>query len=184
RLKGRNGGHLTPSPFLEFYDLHKTYGVSEAIKTFEFERRAVQTLLRFVEENRIAQDIDLVAGGHITLFVTDVEEEVARRDFEAAIEAGLVLNAIEWIEKDDMLKCPVISATEHTIRESDSQLTIYGLSSSLRTYFKPPKTLLTFTCTHLLQLRRYPEIKEAGVGILSKRIVAQFMRTTSSTLPM
>ncbi|ESK91144.1 fad dependent oxidoreductase [Moniliophthora roreri MCA 2997] len=101
---GRNGGHLTPNPFLEFHDLEKTYSASEAIKTFEFERRTVQTILRFVEESRIAQDIDLVTGGHITLFVTDVEEEIARRDFEAAIKAGLMLNDVEWIDKDDMLE--------------------------------------------------------------------------------
>ncbi|KAK7045891.1 hypothetical protein VNI00_007322 [Paramarasmius palmivorus] len=100
----RNGGHLTPNPFLEFHTLQKTYNTAEAVKTFEFERRCVKTVLRFIEEASIAHDIDLVEGGHIALFVTEEEEKSARRDYTAAVDAGLVLDDVEWIEKDVMLQ--------------------------------------------------------------------------------
>ncbi|THU94716.1 FAD dependent oxidoreductase [Dendrothele bispora CBS 962.96] len=99
---GRNGGHLCPAVFLDFKYFESKYGTEEAIKSLAIENYTVDSILRYIAEENFTDEVDLVAGGHITLFVTEEEYAEAQADFEAAKKAGLPLNDVEWISKEDM----------------------------------------------------------------------------------
>lgn len=111
--KGRNGGHLTPNPFIDFTDLKARYGQEEASKAIQLEAHTAKALLEFVNPSRnhpstsegnIAQEIDLVAGGHVTVFVTNEEYVRAKEDFDAAKEAGVDVSDVDWISSEKMLE--------------------------------------------------------------------------------
>ncbi|KAG2002631.1 hypothetical protein CC2G_004801 [Coprinopsis cinerea AmutBmut pab1-1] len=100
---GRNGGHLTPFIFFDFSRREQLYGTSEALKSYELENYTSKKLVGLLNNTGDHDDADLVNGGHITLFLTDQEERIARKDFEAAKAAGLSgLDKVVWIDKDEM----------------------------------------------------------------------------------
>ena len=47
-------------------------------------------------------DVDLVAGGHVAMFVTEKEMETAQADYAAAMAAGIDLDDVEWLSKEAM----------------------------------------------------------------------------------
>ncbi|KAF5362597.1 hypothetical protein D9758_009584 [Tetrapyrgos nigripes] len=99
---GRNGGHLCPAIFIDFKDLESRYGTQEAVKSIAIENHTANSILKYIADEGLADKVDLVGGGHITLFVTEKEYVEATADFEAAKEAGLPVDDVEWIERKSM----------------------------------------------------------------------------------
>jgi hypothetical protein len=102
---GRNGGHLTPSVFLDFHNRQVLYGADEAVKSYNLENYTADSLVRFSQVEGLDDELDLVDGRHVTLFVTPEEEALAKVDFEAAKEAGLGgLESIRFLDRETMKK--------------------------------------------------------------------------------
>ncbi|KAE9401989.1 FAD dependent oxidoreductase [Gymnopus androsaceus JB14] len=99
---GRNGGHLTPIAFIDFGDLQARYGQQEALKALELEKHTANDVLEFISSQNIADAVDLVAGGHVTMFATDGEYSRAKDDYEAAKAAGVDLEGVEWLSVEEM----------------------------------------------------------------------------------
>lgn len=107
---GRNGGHLTPVVFLDFASrLASSNGnATEAEKNYLLESRTVAEILRLIITRDWSEDVDLVSGGHIVLMVTPEEEEGVKKDWEEAKKAGLNLEGVAWIGKDEMHEVSLI----------------------------------------------------------------------------
>jgi hypothetical protein len=104
---GRNGGHLCPGAFIDFKDIESKYGTQEAIKSFTIEKHTTDSILKFIADENLADKVDLVGGGHITLFITEKEHAEALEDLKAAKKAGLPVDDVEWISREAMHKvCP------------------------------------------------------------------------------
>ncbi|KAH6902643.1 FAD dependent oxidoreductase-domain-containing protein [Coprinopsis sp. MPI-PUGE-AT-0042] len=102
---GRNGGHLTPSVFLDFHNREVLYGAEEAIKSYKLENYTAESLVRFIQDDELEDELDLVHGRHVTLFVTPEEEALAKVDFEAAQKAGLGgLESVKFVDGETMEK--------------------------------------------------------------------------------
>ncbi|KAJ3918744.1 FAD dependent oxidoreductase [Lentinula edodes] len=100
---GRNGGHLTPNVFFDFCNYKARYGQQEALKALELENHTAMGILEFISSQNIAGAVDLVAGGHLTAFVTNDEFLRAKEDYDAVKAAGIDLSNVEWLSKEDML---------------------------------------------------------------------------------
>lgn len=101
KLSGRNGGHLTAATISNFRDRVQAYGVDEAVRAIELERYTVSSILEFLNKTPGASaEVDLVRGGHVSLLFTPDEVEAARRNMDAAAEAGVDLTGVEWLEPD------------------------------------------------------------------------------------
>ncbi|KAG2072464.1 FAD dependent oxidoreductase [Suillus decipiens] len=99
---GRNGGHLTPAAFLGFSQRRAFFNTVEAIKSYELEKHTASLLVKIIEGNGWASDIDLVEGGHINLLFTEEEEKDAHKDFDTARQAQLNLDGVEWLSKEEL----------------------------------------------------------------------------------
>ena len=111
---GRNGGHLTPNPFLGFRARQSQYGTSEAVKSYAIERHTADSIVSFVQSHDLHEQVDLVHGGHYKLFPSSLQETNARADHEAAIEAGWnPAQDIEWFEATHMNKVRVAHRSLH-----------------------------------------------------------------------
>lgn len=105
---GRNGGHLTPATFGNFKATQAAYGTDEAIRGFQLERYTATEILRIIKQENLETEVDLVAGGHITLLLSKRDFENNREDYDAAIAAGMDLDEVEWLDKEymnEVLKC-------------------------------------------------------------------------------
>lgn len=66
------------------------------------ERHTLNVLASLIADQGWTDDIDFVQNGHIRLFPTDVEEETLRKDYEAAKKAGVPVDDVKWISKEEM----------------------------------------------------------------------------------
>ena len=106
---GRNGGHLTPHAYGAFRELKAKYGVDEALRAIEIERYTAREVQRILaEEDKIAH-VDFVPGGRVVLFFTAQEQEEARKDYEAAISAGVDMQGVEWYTTEEVEKVSFFS---------------------------------------------------------------------------
>ena len=105
---------------MDFHNRQGLYGTEEAIKSYDLENYTANSLVRFIEDIKAEQELDLVDGRHVTLFVTPEEEALARKDFAAAKAAGLGgLEGVKFIDKETMNKVrPSISVREYSERLS------------------------------------------------------------------
>lgn len=99
---GRNGGHLTPYTFQHFRAKEAALGFEEAKKGYLLEHYTVDALLKIIQKNGLADQVDLVSGGHLSLYQTRLLERVARRDYFESRAAGVNFSAIEWLKVDDV----------------------------------------------------------------------------------
>ncbi|KAG8746937.1 hypothetical protein FRC10_003108 [Ceratobasidium sp. 414] len=98
---GRNGGHLTAASIHDFKRRVELHGKDEALRDVELERHTVSSMLEFLDRTpNAAQEVDLVRGGRLNLLFSSNEVETAKADFAAAVEAGLDLTGVEWLEPD------------------------------------------------------------------------------------
>jgi hypothetical protein len=97
---GRNGGHLTPKRFLNFRKCELAYGADQAIRSADLESYTCAELVKIIQTENL--DVDLVAGGHIAMLVTDKEVETTQADYTAAKAAEVNLEDVEWLSKEAM----------------------------------------------------------------------------------
>ncbi|KAF8880122.1 FAD dependent oxidoreductase-domain-containing protein [Mucidula mucida] len=98
----RNGGHLTTAVFEAFSAQAKLYGIEQAVRGYELEEYTARAIVKIIKERDLA--VDLVHGGHATLFFTEEEERQSREDFRQAKEAGIDVTGVEWFTKETMQK--------------------------------------------------------------------------------
>ncbi len=100
---GRNGGHLTPNPFLGFRARQSDYGTPEAIESYAIEQHTTASIVSFIQAHNLSEQVDLVHGGHYKLFPGPFMESAARADYEAALEAGWnPAQDLEWFNAAQM----------------------------------------------------------------------------------
>lgn len=93
---------MTPGTFLNFKTWSDTYGVDYAIRSLALENHTASELVRLLNEEKLGDAVDLVAGGHITMFMDESRLGVAKGDFEAAAQAGVNLSTVEWLSSREM----------------------------------------------------------------------------------
>jgi hypothetical protein len=76
--------------------------VSEAKKQYYLEQHTASELLDIIYANKWENEVDLVNGGHLQLLTTKEEETAMRMDYEAAKAAGLDVDPVGWISKEEM----------------------------------------------------------------------------------
>jgi glycine/D-amino acid oxidase-like deaminating enzyme len=99
---GRNGGHLTPATFLGFKTWTAAYGMDYALRSLALENHTSAGILRFLNKEHLGDAVDLVAGGHVTMFTDKIRLDAARADFHAAQKAGVNISAVEWLSERQM----------------------------------------------------------------------------------
>lgn len=65
-MKARNGGHLSPSPILEFNSIATAHGLPDAIAAVALEDRVTKSILDMIVEQGWEEDVDLVRGGNVS----------------------------------------------------------------------------------------------------------------------
>lgn len=85
------------------------YNTSEVLKTYIIEDYTAKSIVKFIKDKTLEDAVDLVEGGHVALFRTEEEEVDARKDYEAAIAAGLVYGSrgdlgVRWMGNDELVK--------------------------------------------------------------------------------
>jgi len=108
-LSGRNGGHLTPLVGRQFRMYEKLYGTEQALKGYELESRTAKELVKLILDHNLTDAVTLVEGGHTMLLLTEEEEAAAHADYDAALAAGLEMNAT-WHSKDEMKEVSLLLA--------------------------------------------------------------------------
>ncbi|KAJ7148514.1 FAD dependent oxidoreductase [Mycena crocata] len=98
----RNGGHLTPAVFLDFCGYQAKYGTYQAIRSFDLENHTAAEIVKLIREEGWTEAVDLVEGGHTTIFFTPSEFKEANADFEAAKAAGVDLGGVQWLTREQM----------------------------------------------------------------------------------
>ena len=101
---GRNGGHLTAFGYDGFASREIKYGREDALRQVYLEEYTINEVLRLIKDQRLEEAVDLVSGGFVYLFFTEEEENAARADIAAAEEAGLHIEGIEWLTKEQVQK--------------------------------------------------------------------------------
>ncbi len=124
-LQGRNGGHLTAHAYRGFNWLNQLYGKDEALRGLAIERYTVGQILNILQETKLEDHVDFVQGGRTILLFTTQEYEEAWADYVSAKAAGIELDGVEWLSKDE------VHAVRFTSAYKGSYLTIlqqYGAS--------------------------------------------------------
>ncbi|KAL4066328.1 FAD dependent oxidoreductase, partial [Scleroderma yunnanense] len=108
---GRNGGHLTPISFFNFAGQEEQYGIEEAIRSSALETYTASSIVNVIERHGWSKEIDLVNGGHVSLFFTQDEIKRLERDFERAKSAGLDLDDVQWLTAEETFGTPYPAVT-------------------------------------------------------------------------
>ncbi|KZP19709.1 FAD dependent oxidoreductase [Athelia psychrophila] len=101
---GRNGGHLTPATYRDFYGLQQMYGTDQALRSLAIENYTVSSLLSIIESEGLADSVNLAALGHNSLLLNDLEVAQAQVDLQAAQAAGVDVSQVEWLDAEQMNK--------------------------------------------------------------------------------
>lgn len=91
--------------FNSFISRQASHNTSEAIKTYLLEKYTADSLVDFINDRNLEDEVDLVEGGHITLLRTEQEEIDARNDYEAAKAAGLIADGemgVRWVGNEEL----------------------------------------------------------------------------------
>jgi hypothetical protein len=103
-VSGRNGGHLTAAKYSDFVRRTSLFGTSEALKCLAIERHTVSSILSIVEQHKLAEKVDLVRGGHLSLFFSEQELAEIEADVQAARIAGAPMEGLEFYDKQRVEK--------------------------------------------------------------------------------
>lgn len=93
---------MTPAVFLEFARYEKSFGTEEAIRSIALEQHTAAEIVKIVEAHQL--EVDLVQGNHLELLITPEEFKDVEVDFAAAKAAGINMEHVQWITKDEMEK--------------------------------------------------------------------------------
>lgn len=80
------------------------YGKEDAKKSYALEDYVVSSIVDIIHSHGWTDQVDLVHGGHITVFNEDEEERKALVDYEDAQRGGLNLDDIEFLDRQTMLR--------------------------------------------------------------------------------
>lgn len=78
------------------HELSQLYGSEEATKSVALERYTVASIVKIIKDNGWEADVDLVAGGHLSLVFTQGELRDIELDLNAAEKAGV--EGVETVE--------------------------------------------------------------------------------------
>lgn len=94
----------------DFVEKQHLHGTEEALREANIQLHAVDEIVKIVKDAGKDADLDLVPGGHLSLFFTDEEYTAAKADYAAAEAAGLDLRSVEWLSKEDVqaVRCIVL----------------------------------------------------------------------------
>lgn len=97
--------------FYSFLSREAAHNTSEAVRTFRVEQYTAESVVDFIKQRKLDEKVDLVQGGHVTLFSTSDEEKGAREDYEAAKAAGVDVgskwdreNGLRWLANEELVK--------------------------------------------------------------------------------
>lgn len=93
---------MTAHAYRGFRWLDKLYGKDEAVRGLAIERYTVGALAKILQDNGKVEHVDFVPGGRVVLLFSDQEYEEARADYVAAQEAGIDLEGVEWLTKEQV----------------------------------------------------------------------------------
>ncbi|KXN84907.1 Gamma-glutamylputrescine oxidoreductase [Leucoagaricus sp. SymC.cos] len=99
---GRNGGHLTRNPFNGYATRERLYGQENARKSYLLEDYVSSSITDLIYSHGWSDTVDLVNGGHITVFLDEEEERHALVDHQDAKEGGLKLKDVRFLDKQMM----------------------------------------------------------------------------------
>ncbi|ORY73644.1 FAD dependent oxidoreductase-domain-containing protein [Leucosporidium creatinivorum] len=99
---GRNGGHVTSLPVLQFGAITSLYGGEEAKRAVELEDRAVEFFVETCKQEGWEREVDLVQGGNIHLFDDEASAEAVKSELKAAEKAGIDVSKITWLSKNEV----------------------------------------------------------------------------------
>lgn len=99
---GRNGGHLTAHAFLNFAGLERDRGREEAIRCLAIEKYTVQQITQLLKDHDKTDYVDFVPGGRLSLLFSEEEHARAMVDYEAAKKAGVPLDGVHWLTKEEV----------------------------------------------------------------------------------
>lgn len=80
--------------------MEKQQGVEEAVRAKALEHHNVESIIRFIRDNKLNDEVDFVQGGLLTLFVTDEEFRVTMDQYDAAVKADVRVDGVEWLTKE------------------------------------------------------------------------------------
>ena len=80
------------------------YGKENAKKSYALEDYVMSSIVDIIHSHGWTDEVDLVHGGHITVFNEDEEERKALMDYEDAQQGGLNLDGIELLDRQTMLQ--------------------------------------------------------------------------------
>lgn len=92
---------MTAHAYRGFVWLNKLYGKEEALRGLAIERYTVSQILKILHETQLGPHVDLVEGGRTILLFTKEEYETTREDYVAAKAAGIDLDGVEWLSKEE-----------------------------------------------------------------------------------
>ncbi|KAI0750588.1 FAD dependent oxidoreductase [Irpex lacteus] len=98
---GRNGGHLVPNAFENFFALAKSFGTSGARRALELERYTSAEVTKILKKSGKAKDVDFISSGRVIFLFTEEEEAFTHAEFNAAKASGLDMSGVEWFTKEE-----------------------------------------------------------------------------------
>src|SRR5215469_11344516 len=78
------------------------YGAEEAKRAFALEHHNIEALLKIIKAEGWEDSIDLVSSLRVNIVGSEVESRDAKTDFDDAIAAGMELDNVEWLTKEDV----------------------------------------------------------------------------------
>lgn len=100
---------MTPNPFLGFRSRVSLFGLEETLKSFDLEYHTYYSLLEIMHAlPHGGSEVDLVDGGHTTTYLTSEEEASAKADYRSALLAGMDLDGVRWVSKDEMIQVNIL----------------------------------------------------------------------------
>ena len=88
------------------------YGQDDAVRAISLEQYTASEIVKLVKTAGKEEEVDLVAGGHMTLLFTEAEVIEAKADYAAAQAAGIKVDQVEFLTKEDVLEA---SPPEHAV---------------------------------------------------------------------
>jgi 2-hydroxychromene-2-carboxylate isomerase len=95
---------MVPYSFGGFRKLAAQHGIEQALRSSATDRRSVNQIRKILDDEELAGAVDLTSEGLIRLFLSEQSVKDAEDDYAAAKRAGFDVSAVEWIDKEDMLK--------------------------------------------------------------------------------
>ena len=95
---------MTDEIFKGFLQLEERFGTEGAIAGLAIEGHTVSRVIDILRDNESEAHVDLVQGGRTILLFTEEKHERAQQNFAAAKDAGINVDRVEWLTKEQVEK--------------------------------------------------------------------------------